>query len=442
MKFFRAALLLFFLLSPSLAFAQDHFKILNWNEDTTLLVRGKASEVRINGKIVNTPKNQVMTSFGLSFARERKIEINHVTCDGVKAQYSFSGNDLRIKFPKPKADGETVLVSFSYLENYSSVNESLRQEVINIPAFAAGANARVAIKFPGYMESATLNPNIYKNGNSFVYSNIVPKSGVEEIIKLTDAESVWNVSVKVRASSNRPLGKFNIGLPYYFQSPRQKVEDYSTFASSTPLSEKTVNNVKNIGFNSNQNEVLIESKARITTGKNVRGKFDNDPKQYLYVSQEERNLLSPLLAQIIQNPDYNLPLHARIGKFVYGFIEYDLGYSNKLLSVKEILQKRRGVCVEYAKLYNSLARLAGIPSFIIEGTACGGYKGECRGHSWNMIYKDGEWIEVDPTWNLMSGIVSSSHIYFNEGGKGEAIIEYFKNNPVKLEMDFEMKRAL
>jgi transglutaminase/protease-like cytokinesis protein 3 len=118
-----------------------------------------------------------------------------------------------------------------------------------------------------------------------------------------------------------------------------------------------------------------------------------------------------------------------------------LSYGGKLPPLKEILRSRIGVCTEFARLYNSLARLAQIPSLMVEGAACGEYK-DCRGHSWNVIYVDGKWIEVDPTWNLMSGIVSSSHIYFNDSGQGEVTTEYFNDNKVRLELDFEMKKSL
>ena len=78
---------------------------------------------------------------------------------------------------------------------------------------------------------------------------------------------------------------------------------------------------------------------------------------------------------------------------------------------------------------------------IIDGAACGEYD-QCRGHSWNMIFVDGKWIEVDPTWNLMSGIVSSSHIYFNDQGKGETILQYYNDMTIDSSTEIEMKTDL
>ena len=60
-----------------------------------------------------------------------------------------------------------------------------------------------------------------------------------------------------------------------------------------------------------------------------------------------------------------------------------------------------------------------------------------------MIYLNGRWVDVDATWDLMSGVVSSSHVYFNESGKGDVAVQYFSNREslesVRSKMDFEMK---
>ncbi|MES2677866.1 MAG: transglutaminase domain-containing protein [Pseudomonadota bacterium] len=68
---------------------------------------------------------------------------------------------------------------------------------------------------------------------------------------------------------------------------------------------------------------------------------------------------------------------------------------------------------KYARLFTALTRLAEIFTITVEGIACGEYD-HCQGHSWNMIYYNNQWLEVDPIWDLMSGIVSSSHVYMSD----------------------------
>lgn len=433
-----------FLLTPLQANAE--LAISSWQESAQLNYDGKSSEIVIRGKVVNLPADRALSSFSIIFDPSQNIKILRVINDNKladyskSANYSFINNALTIKFLEGKKNNDTISIYFSYNEKYERINRYLRQEAIYVPSFAAGANATVTFNFPGYFESATFNPNIVKNGNSFVYSNIVPRDGVQEIIKLTPAQSTWNITMKSSIRTNKPLGKLAVKVPVFFQSARQKTQDYNLIASVSPKTQNRESGINSLTFDTSAQEILISSNAKITTGSNSRGTFLRNAANYIRVSSEETNLLSKMLEKIKSDPSYgNIPLYAKIGKFTHDFLRYDIRYLGKLPSLQEILQSRSGVCTEYAHLFDALARLGGIPSIIIDGGACGEYD-ECQGHSWNMIYQGGQWIEVDPTWNLMSGIVSSSHVYINEHGQGETGVEYYDSGKdIKIKMDLEMK---
>lgn len=439
-KIALSSLLFALFLLPLPAFAD--VAISDWRENITLTASGKISEVFVQGKIINIPQNQVMTALSIISDKNRKIKIMQVLCDNQASNFSFDNNVLVVNFPQDKPNNSSVSIYFAYEEKYSKINEYLRQETINIPDFAANAKAEVVINFPGYLESATLNPNVVKKGNSFIYRNIVSPNGVQETIKLTPAKSIWDVNVKVKISADKSLGNITITSPIYFQNAGQKV-DYLVTQSNVPSIEKSANSNNTIfKFNSPAKEIIIENKAKISTGTINRAPIIRDPNNYLKYTRDEFVLLLPILEQIKQNSEYrDLPLYAKIGRFVHKFIKYDIGYTGKLPNVQQILQNPTGVCTEYARLYNSLARIAGIPSIIIEGSACGEYN-KCEGHAWNMIYNNGLWIAVDPTWDLMSGIVSSSHIYFSDEGKDSVMAQYL-DSTIKLDskMSFEMKNA-
>ncbi len=423
--------------------------ISSWQENAQLTASGKSSEIVIRGRVQDLPANSAMASFTISFDPRQTIKITRVINDNkladfaISADYFFSGNALSIKFPKGKTNGEEVSVYFSYDETYDKLNQFLRQEAISVPSFAAGAKAAVIFNFPGYLESATFNPNLTKSGNSFVYSNIVPNNGVQEIIKLTPARSVWDVSVKTKISASKSLGKFVVKVPTFFRSTHQKVDNYNIASGIAPLQQSGTSDIKSLTFNTAQQEIVVSNNARITTGLAERRVLARNAANYINVSGEETKLLSTILQQIKSDRRYgDIALYAKIGKFVNEYLRYDIRYLGKLPSLPEIIQNRAGVCTEYARLFDALARLGGIPSIIVEGAACGEYL-ECQGHSWNIIYQNGQWLEVDPTWNLMSGIVSSSHIYFNDAGKGETGVEYFdQNEDLKIKVDLEMKNVL
>lgn len=436
-------LALFFCLFPLLAIAAPQVAVKSWQEETNLTDTGKTSEILMQAKAVNLPANQAINSFSLSVDPRRNIKLIRVISDGKAAEYTFKDNSLVVKFAQPKKNLDPISIYFSYEEKYEKIFKYLRQEIIDIPAFARGADARVVIRFPGFMESATLNPNVIKAGHGFIYSNTVPEKGVQEILKLTNSQNIWDAIIKVKVTSNNPLGTTKVTMPVYFKNGGQKIENAVTSSSISAQQQSTINDKQTLKFNTPQKEITIENKARIITGASNRTSIVRNPKDYTKFTPEEATLLTPFLDTIKSSKLYSkLPLHAKIGKFVNEYIKYDISYVGKLPKVNEILRNPIGVCTEYAKLYDAMARVAGIPSLIVNGVACGEYN-DCRGHAWNLIYHEGKWVDVDPTWDLMSGIVSSSHVYFSDESKEDVEVEYFNDkSTINSQVDFEIKSAL
>ncbi len=88
-------------------------------------------------------------------------------------------------------------------------------------------------------------------------------------------------------------------------------------------------------------------------------------------------------------------------------IEYSEGYSAG--SVIKALTTRQGECTDYADLFTTLARAAGLPAKTVYGLA---YKDGAQPafmfHAWNEVLEDGVWRAVDPTWNQLS--VDATHL--------------------------------
>jgi len=435
---------LLFLLSFK-SYADSNVAISSWQEETMLNETGKTSEILIEGSAVKIPQGRVLEGVFLQFDKSRIITIKNVICDSRHADYSFKDNTISLQFPKEKKNGDKISIYISYNEKYNKVSQFLRQELIDIPPFAAKAKAKVVIRFPGYLESATLNPNIKKIGRGFIYSNVVPEDGVREIIKLTQSENTWDVAIKVKVNSNNTIESATIKTPLYFINGGQGVKNLTTTSNPPSTDQKDYKENRQIlNFTQKTNSITIENRATIFTGVNNAITITRSPDRYRGFTPYESSMLTPLLNEMKRNPKYDdLPLYAKIGRFVHDYIEYDLSYVGKLPNIETILKTKIGVCTEYAKLYDAMARVAGIPSLIVNGAACGDEDNQCRGHSWNMIFYNNKWIHVDPTWDLMSGIVSSSHIYFNDNYVDQVKILYMtkKDEGVDSKVDFEMKSA-
>ncbi len=77
------------------------------------------------------------------------------------------------------------------------------------------------------------------------------------------------------------------------------------------------------------------------------------------------------------------------------------------LTGPEVLEKKRGKCSEYAILFASLARSAGIPTKIALGEVNQGNM--WIGHMWNEVWL-GNWIAVDPSAGTF--VIGPSHLKF------------------------------
>ena len=63
------------------------------------------------------------------------------------------------------------------------------------------------------------------------------------------------------------------------------------------------------------------------------------------------------------------------------------------------LRRRRGVCENYAAIFNDIALKCGVQSFVVIGyTRQSGFTVR-SGHSWCAVYADNEWLFCDPTWD-------------------------------------------
>ncbi|OAV44829.1 hypothetical protein A3850_010155 [Lewinella sp. 4G2] len=89
-------------------------------------------------------------------------------------------------------------------------------------------------------------------------------------------------------------------------------------------------------------------------------------------------------------------------------------------------KKRKGVCENYARLYERLATLAGLEAVMISGHARGDYLTAGMigiGHAWNRVKIDGKWQLLDATWG-------AGHLNENLQFEAEFKPQYFLPEPV------------
>jgi transglutaminase-like putative cysteine protease len=98
-------------------------------------------------------------------------------------------------------------------------------------------------------------------------------------------------------------------------------------------------------------------------------------------------------------------------RFIFNHFTYIKGITNIETTVDEILEKKAGVCQDFAHVMLELLRMMGIPARYVSGYICpnkNGMRGEGATHAWVEAYIPGYgWAGIDPTNNVW---VSNHHV--------------------------------
>ena len=89
--------------------------------------------------------------------------------------------------------------------------------------------------------------------------------------------------------------------------------------------------------------------------------------------------------------------------------EYDYGYHAfiQYFNVRKTLLTHKGVCYDFSNLFAALCRSQNIPCYVVDGTP---YDRSTANHTWNRIYYDNSWWNVDVT-NDLSCTASGKTLY-------------------------------
>jgi hypothetical protein len=109
---------------------------------------------------------------------------------------------------------------------------------------------------------------------------------------------------------------------------------------------------------------------------------------------------------------------------IYSWLVNNIKYDNDSLHfvildedneerVTYALRRRKGVCENFAAIFNDLCAKCGIPSFAIAGFTKQGSSIAKAGHMWNAAFVNNEWDLYDPTWDVGSeGNYNATYRYF------------------------------
>ena len=89
--------------------------------------------------------------------------------------------------------------------------------------------------------------------------------------------------------------------------------------------------------------------------------------------------------------------------------EYDYDYHAiiQYFDIQRTLRTHKGVCYDFSNLFAALCRSQNIPCYVVDGTP---YDRSTASHTWNRVYYNNSWWDVDVT-NDMSATKDSRTLY-------------------------------
>ena len=88
-------------------------------------------------------------------------------------------------------------------------------------------------------------------------------------------------------------------------------------------------------------------------------------------------------------------------------LEYDYNYNAifQYFDVRKTLRTKQGVCFDFSHLFAALCRSQNIPCYAVDGIS---YKDNSVQHTWNRVYYDGTWWNMDVTHDISSTAVGKT----------------------------------
>lgn len=94
-------------------------------------------------------------------------------------------------------------------------------------------------------------------------------------------------------------------------------------------------------------------------------------------------------------------------KAIYSWMIHNFEYDYECepiiqyFNVKKTIKTQKGICYDFAHLFAALCRSQSIPCYVVDGTP---YDPEMDFHTWNRVYFDGTWWDIDITCGIVCNI--------------------------------------
>ena len=388
-----------------------------WKQENKFVSDGQYITIKTKLKAKNLPKHYYHNNWSYIYSNEKNITIIDARIlTGKNRKITQTKNSINFNFDSIE-NNETVEIYFKYKQKFTNNIRYIRTEYVTIPSFAKNTKAYLKVIPYNKLGVYSYHPNFTKYlENYYVWKGIIPEKGLTEIFYMTPKIGNWKIDKTIHLKSSKKLGDLKITTPLYFQEGGNYIKNYKITTKNKNISKesKITDNLIKIDYSSDKNkndslkvEAILQNSYKNTFWLNKIKNLSSLTK----INPHTQNILNTEILNIKRNNKQNIPTYILLAKWVNKNIKYNINYVGKKLTSEQILNTKEGVCIHYAILYRDMLRSLNIPSKIITGLAYNFNKNKFEDHAWTLVYHNGMWQAIDPTWGIYSGYLPISHIF-------------------------------
>jgi len=375
------------------------------------------------------------------FYMGKEIEIITLEVNNKKAKYDYRNYNVSFDINLKNLQTAKVHLKYKEIKDSESLdpeereNQKLfRQEFYGLNENLAGQMGKYRLILKGTFDIVSFEEEIFMRNESnkrekeYIWGGKIPVGGKRTLVKLSKNEAIWSIKCSTQVASRRGnLQNTTLSVPMGFVGGNNDIIklDYSSPQTKDIQvdEERRVYEINYRNTNYSEGDFVINGEIR----NRCTGEWEVDLSDKIIEDnmfpedKRDKKQLEKIARQIIEDFDRNNEdnIHkyldyAKIGKWVYENIKYDLNYSGRTeMTAIDIYNQGVGVCHHMTRLANALLYSLGYKVIYTHGFAC---KTSTEfdvdsAHAWSLINVEGKWFPFDATWDILSGKLPVTHIF-------------------------------
>jgi hypothetical protein len=331
-----------------------------------------------------------------------------------KVIFPYNGEDQVGSFEKYKPDDTRTL---QYL---------LTNVHLNIPN---GTILEIPDKYV-YISSNDIFQKDRKNNNIYFFNGISDDETLKELFKLSLRKGIWDIQQEIVLEAPNNIDQCTFMMNRLFKGGNLKEKEFEIIQENGEFVDdekenKYIFNFKDLRENTTTIKLRIKAENS-TSDYNLIDKKDLITK----IPDEDKQFFKELSNKIVKEDKSEIPVYKKLGKWVHNYLTYNIKYTGKIYTAKEIYNNKEGVCKHFTLLYNTLLVSQGIDAIYISGYALDLTENnvlkenettkalktspntlESQRHAWTLAKIGGKWVPLDSTWNMLDKNLPISHIF-------------------------------